>query len=261
MNANSHWILTPSVVITVTTTWGATIAAAGLATYCMKTRGHVQVSSVQIRRYFPMYNIHLNPVLTIISRWKLWGFVFIFSIPCVPDAAGRRFTGLVRAVGRGPALQRGCGLVAVVRYNSFVLYKMLHWHLTFATPFHLCSALGGLNGKIKKCLTLPTGNKPSWMPVQLVLQNCVYLAPWVLRSRVFWTQVSRYIGKTTDWVVNCNGEIIRLQAKKEHVSHITDTKYHNPRVKWPGTDLLLRRADSVRSISLAAAWLCSAVHD
>lgn len=68
MSANSYLMVNPSAIITVTTTWGATIAAVGLATHYMKTRGRAQVSSSYIRRYFPTYNIHLNPVLILASR-------------------------------------------------------------------------------------------------------------------------------------------------------------------------------------------------
>ncbi|XP_040443204.1 mannan-binding lectin serine protease 2 isoform X3 [Falco naumanni] len=45
MSANSCLTVNPSAIITVTTTWGATIAAVGLTTHCMKTRGHAQVTA------------------------------------------------------------------------------------------------------------------------------------------------------------------------------------------------------------------------
>ncbi|CAM9747260.1 unnamed protein product [Bubo scandiacus] len=48
MSANSCLMVNPSAIITVTTTWGATIAAVGLATHCMETRGRAQ-PTVRVR--------------------------------------------------------------------------------------------------------------------------------------------------------------------------------------------------------------------
>jgi len=68
----------------------------------------------------------------------------------VPGAAGRRYGGLVRAVNRGPGLQRGCGLLAAIRGSNIVLQLNGVLAVGFGYSLgsiHLCSALDRLNGE------------------------------------------------------------------------------------------------------------------